>query len=101
MRACNKEVRLAAQVHEGDARAERRGRGARMDASGRATPGLLDVVQTSKHFIEFELRGADFPLRFFFHARRPSSSRNQHIPQCVNRILIPARALTLPILVSI
>ena len=33
MRACNKEVRLAAQVHEGDARAERRGRGARMDAS--------------------------------------------------------------------
>lgn len=33
MHACNKEVRFAAQVHEGDDRAERRGLGARMDAS--------------------------------------------------------------------
>ena len=40
-----KEMRFAAQVHEGDDRAERRGLGARMDASERSRAAFLCPVR--------------------------------------------------------
>jgi hypothetical protein len=66
MRACNKEVRLAAQVHEGDARAERRGRGARMDASGRASPpGCLTSFKLPSTSLSLNYGAPTFPCAFF------------------------------------
>ena len=50
MHACNKEVRFAARVHEGDDRAERRGIGARMDASDAQVPTLFELASTSDAF---------------------------------------------------
>jgi hypothetical protein len=83
-----KEMRFAAQVHEGDDRAERRGLGARMDASDaqvcrrflnlQAPPTLLNLQ--AQHFFEFERDdGADFALRF---SRCTEPERTRAAPAC-------------------
>lgn len=75
-----KEVRFAAQVHEGDDRAERRGLGARMDASdAQSVPTLFEFASTLTRRRRLCDDGADFALRFL---RCTEPERTRAAPAC-------------------